>query len=243
MKIITTLILGLLTLGYLPLAHSQNENARAQAPIDITGNWVSLVTEGWRLRILTGEAGYIGGYELTELGRSVAESWDPQADTANGEACKSYGAGGLMRQPTRLQIDWENDNVLRIETDAGMQTRMLKFGLAQDGEGAGTWQGVSNAHWEAHGQNPDATASNGTLAVETGHMRSGYLLRNGIPYSEQAVMQEYFEIIQGEDGTEYLVVVSIVEDPVFLSAPAITSSNFRREADDSDWSPTECLAD
>ncbi len=224
---------------YSSSVHAQNNavmSAREQAPIDLSGTWVSLVTEHWRYRIITADAGEVSGYDLTDLGLRMAENWDPAVDTANGEACKSYGAAGIMRQPTRLQISWENQNILRIDTDAGMQTRLLKFGPAQDGTGAGTWQGVSNAQWKLHGQN-------GTLEVETRNMRPGYLLRNGIPYSDQAVLEEYFELIEGADGAQYLVVVSIVNDPVFLAAPAITSSNFRREADSSGWSPEACIAD
>lgn len=227
--------------------YAQQDNAagtaRELAPFDPSGNWVSIVTEDWRFRILTAEAGDLDGYRLTELGTRVAESWDPAADTAMGEACKSYGAAGLMRQPTRLQISWENENTLKITSDAGMQTRLLKFGEAQNGEGAGTWQGVSNASWNLRRQGRGGPVLSGTLEVATNAMRPGYLLRNGIPYSDQASMQEYFDLVTQDDGNEYLIILSVVEDPVFLAAPAITSSNFRREADASGWNPSECLAE
>tara|TARA_R110000824_G_scaffold52692_4_gene146107 strand:- start:37878 stop:38636 length:759 start_codon:yes stop_codon:yes gene_type:complete len=220
------------------------DNARAAAPMDLTGTWVSIVTEDWRYRIITAEAGDIDdGYALTELGTRIAESWNPAADEAMGEACKAYGAAGIMRQPTRLQINWENDNVLKIDTDAGMQTRLLKFGAAQDGTGIGTWQGVSNANWKVRPQGRGEFVITDTLEIKTHGMRPGYLLRNGIPYSDQASMQEYFDLITQDDGSEYLIVLSIVEDPVFLAAPAITSSTFRREADNSSWKPTECLVE
>lgn len=217
------------------------DNARAVAPMDLTGTWVSIVTEDWRYRIITAEAGDVDGYALTELGTRIAEAWDPAVDEAMGEACKAYGAAGIMRQPTRLQISWEADNVLRIDSDAGMQTRLLKFGAAQDDAGIGSWQGVSNANWKLRPQGRGRMVVSDTLEIATHGMRGGYLLRNGIPYSDQATMQEYFDLITQDDGTEYLIVLSIVEDPVFLTAPAITSSNFRREADDSLWNPTECL--
>jgi len=217
-----------------------DNNAQEIAPFDITGNWVSIITEDWRYRILTGEAGDTQGYNLTELGTSIAESWDPDAEGASGESCKPYGAAGIMRQPTRLQISWQNNNVLKIETDAGMQTRLIKFGEAQDEEGAGSWQGISNASLNLRRQGRGGQIVTGTIEVETNGMRQGYLLRHGIPYSDQATMQEYFDVLIQDDGTEYLTVLSIVEDPVFLAAPAITSSNFRREIDDSKWDPSEC---
>lgn len=229
-------------LGFnISLAQQDDVTAREEAPFDLSGNWVSIVTEDWRYRILTGQAGDNEGYNLTELGTRVAESWDPAADEAAGEACRAYGAAGIMRQPTRLQINWENDNVLRIDTDAGMQTRLLKFGDTQNETGVGTWQGVSNASWNLRRQGRGGPIISGTMEVETYGMRQGYLLRHGIPYSDQASMQEYFDLVMQDDGNEYLIVVSVVTDPVFLGAPAITSSNFRREADDSLWDPTECL--
>jgi hypothetical protein len=217
------------------------DNAQEAAPFEISGNWVSIVNEDWRYRMLTAEKGDTEGYFLTDLGQRIADSWDPQADEANGEACKAYGAAGIMRQPTRLQISWESDNILKIDTDAGRQTRLLKFGDAQDGSGIGTWQGVSNASWILRRSGRGGPVVSGSLEVETHGMRSGYLRRNGIPYSDQATMQEYFDIVTGEDGAEYLIVLSVVEDPVFLAGSALTSSTFRREADDSGWYPTDCL--
>ncbi len=222
-------------------AQQNNENAQALEPFDITGNWVSIITEDWRYRILTAGRGETDGYLLTELGNHILESWDPVADEVAGESCKAYGAGGIMRQPTRLKITWESNNVLKIETDAGMQTRLLKFNEAQDGAGKGTWQGVSNANWNLHLQGRGGPVDSGTLEVETHDMRQGYLLRNGIPYSDQTTMKEYFDIVTQEDGTQYLILLSVVEDPIFLSAPAITSSNFQREENDSQWDPLECL--
>ena len=87
------------------------ENAREAAPHDLTGYWVSIVTEDWRYRMMTAPAGDYQGLPLTPQAQEVAKAWDPQADTAAGMACKAYGAGGLMRIPTRLHIAWVNDNV------------------------------------------------------------------------------------------------------------------------------------
>ena len=44
---------------------------------------------------------------------------------------RAYGAGNIMRVPTRLHITWENENALKVETDAGQQTRRFTFGAAQ----------------------------------------------------------------------------------------------------------------
>src|SRR5213596_2696759 len=72
--------------------------------------------------------------------RRVAEAWDPAKDEAAGEECKAFGAAGLMRIPGRLHITWQDDNTLRVDTDAGRQTRLFHFGAARPPGGQPTWQ-------------------------------------------------------------------------------------------------------
>ena len=119
---------------------------QAAARIDITGYWVSLVTEDWRYRQFTPPKGDYESVPINPAGKKVADAWDPAKDEAAGEQCKAYGAAGLMRMPTRLHITWQDDNTLKLETDAGTQTRIFHFGPAQ-GAG-GDWQGVSSASWD-----------------------------------------------------------------------------------------------
>lgn len=216
--------------------------AKAAAPVDLTGNWVSIVTEDWRFRMITAKAGDYDGITLTPAGQALANAWDPAKDTAAGAQCKAYGAAGLMRIPTRLKINWANDNVLRIETDAGKQVRLMKFGTAQDSVGAGTLQGVSKARWEIQRErgNPDVS---GSLEVVTTQMAPGYVRRNGVPYSEQAKLTEYYERVKEANGDEYLIIISQLEDPVYIGQPVLTSTNFKREKDDSKWDPSDCRAD
>src|SRR3974390_2584828 len=56
--------------------------ARAQAPIDLTGYWVSVVTQDWRYRMVTPPKGAFGGVPLNAEGRRVANEWDPAKDEA-----------------------------------------------------------------------------------------------------------------------------------------------------------------
>lgn len=227
----------------LPVQAAQApENAQEAAPHDLTGYWVALVTEDWRFRMMVAPAGDFEGINLTPMGQQLANAWDPDADIAAGDACKAYGAGGLMRIPTRLHITWASENVLSIETDAGQQTRLLKFGPAQDEVGAGSLQGVSDASWDLEREGRFGPVINGTLQVVTTNMQSGYLRRNGIPYSDQATLTEYFERLVLPNGDEYLVVISELEDPLYLAQPVLTSTSFKREADDAGWSPSECIA-
>ncbi len=98
--------------------------------MDLTGYWVAVVTEDWRYRMLTPDKGDFTGIALNGAGRAVMQKWDPAADQAGGEACRSYGAAAIMRTPTRLHITWQDGNTLKVETDAGQQTRLLHFGAA-----------------------------------------------------------------------------------------------------------------
>ena len=193
----------------------QQQSAQEQSAFDISGNWVALVTEDWRFRMVVAEPGDYEGIGLTAHGREVADAWDPEADIASGNTCKAYGAGGLMRIPTRLNISWSDGNVLRIDTDAGMQTRLLKFGDAQDNVGAGSLQGVTHASWDLE--------------------RAG-------AFGTNAVLTEHYELLVGGDGTEYLAVFSVLEDPEHLTQLYTTSTNFKREPDGSKWNPAECMA-
>ena len=126
-----------------PRPGSAAPSAQASAPLDLTGQWVSLVTDDWRWRMVTPPKGDVLYLPVNDAGRKVAEQWDPAKDEAAGEACKAYGAGGIMHWPGRLRITWENDNTLKLETDTGQQTRLFNFGSPQPPAGEPTWQGFS----------------------------------------------------------------------------------------------------
>src|SRR5438045_691001 len=115
----------------------------AAAPIDLTGYWVSLITEDWRTRMLTAPKGDYYSIPLTPEGRRTADTWDAAKDIAAGKQCMSYGAAGIMRVPGRLHITWDSDAVLKIETDAGKQTRLFSFSAAMPANSAPSMQGIS----------------------------------------------------------------------------------------------------
>src|SRR3954469_10086058 len=115
------------------------QTARASAPVDITGYWVSLVTEDWRFRMIMPAKGDYASVPITPEAKRVADMWDPAKDEAAGEQCRAYGAAAIMRMPTRLHITWADDNTLKVETDAGQQTRLLHFNAAQKAAGHPTW--------------------------------------------------------------------------------------------------------
>jgi hypothetical protein len=216
---------------------------RDSAPWDIQGQWVSIVNEDWRWRMVTPPPGDFPGLPLNQAGRALANEWDPSQDGA----CETYGAAGLMRIPTRLRISWDGDDVIVIETDAGRQTRRLEFS-DEATPGPRSLQGFSQAEWTRpqgarglFGPRGGAGAQpEGYLTVSTDNLLPGWLRRNGVPYSEQTKMTEHFDRFPAPDGSEWLMVTTIVDDPRYLSQPYVTSTHFRREDDRSGWNPTDC---
>jgi hypothetical protein len=220
------------------------QSPQAAAPIDITGYWVSLVTEDWRYRMATPPKGDFLGVPLNQAGRDAANAWDPAKEEAAGEQCKAYGAGGIMRMPTRLHIAWQDMNTLKMETDAGTQTRILSFTPSQSP--GGDWQGVSLASWDRQatvmGIGRGGPPPGGSLKVVTSKMKPGFLRKNGVPYSADAVMTEYFDRFDQPNGESLLMVISEVNDPTYLATPFWTSTHFKKQNDAAGWNPTPCFA-
>ena len=221
-------------------------SARATAPFDPTGYWVAIISEDWRWRMVTPAKGDVVSIPLSAEGLRVAEAWDPAKDEAAGEQCKAYGAPGLMRGPIRLHITWQDDNTLKIESDYGTQTRLLRFAGAAEATrtGARTWQGVTAAQWTmaSGGGRGRGGARRGSIKSVTTQMRPGYLRKNGVPYSDRAVFTEYWDLHTEANGDQYLVDTNLVEDPVYLQTPWITALHFKKEPDASKWDPTPCDA-
>lgn len=218
--------------------------AQASAPIDLAGYWVSLVTDNWTYRVITPPKGDYLYLPLNPEARRVADTWDPAKDEAAGEQCKGYGPVGVMRMPTRLHITWDNPNALKLETDTGTQTRLLRFGASDAPPGQRTWQGYSVAEWQTgggRGRGGRGPAGAGTLKVVTTQMRPGYIHKNGVPFSENAVLTEYFTVIT-DRGVSYLVDTLMLEDPKYLTQSFVRSAQYKKQADGTGWNPTPCSA-
>jgi hypothetical protein len=221
--------------------------------VDLTGTWVSVVTEDWEARMLPPKKGDYEtiGNVMTAQARKVADAWEPSMDGR----CDAYGVGGVMRMPGRLRISWQDDSTLKIETDAGQQTRLLRF--VSPGSDAGataaprTLQGNSVAEWQRGGGQQDAflgrgvgagTPRWGSLKVTTTGMLAGWLRPNGVPYSEKATVGEHFTRFTHPEAGDWFVVTTVVEDPQYLTQPFVTSTNFRKEPNDSKFKPAPCRA-
>jgi hypothetical protein len=245
---------------------------RTAAPKDLTGYWESIVTEYWRYRMVVPDKSDYVITPLNAEGRKVADTWDPAKDKADGNECKGYGAAAIMQVPGRVHVYWQDDSTLRIDTDSGTQTRLLHFGGSAPANMAPEWQGYSVASWE--GMRPDsqraggggpirdpnaggaqgavaaaaarevAGAIPGYLKVVTTQLRPGYLRKNGVPYSGNATVEEYFDRFTDPYSNEtWLVVTTVVTDPQYLTEPSITHAHFKKIPDGSGWDPTPCRAD
>ena len=217
----------------------------AMAPFDPTGYWVALVSDEWRYRMLTPPKGNVDYVPVTAEGRRVADAWDPAKDEAAGEQCRAYGAVGIMRLPVRLHITWADDRTLRMDIDAGTQTRVLHFGGAAPANTENAWQGYSVVDWQVPGGGRGAPAGQpraGHLRVVTTHLRPGYLRKNGVPYGSGAVLTEYVAHLVDDDGAQYLAVTALLEDSQFLAQPWIRTSQFKKQTDARGWAPTPCSA-
>jgi hypothetical protein len=204
---------------------------RQAAPIDLTGYWVSPIIEDWKYRMVTPNKGVFNGIPLNAEGRKVGMSWDPAADEKAGEQCRAYGAAGIMRLPTRLHTTWQDDSTLKVEIDTGTQTRLLSFN--QPAAAEPSWQGLSLAQWNVPAN---------TLKVVTTNLKPGYVRKNGAPYSNRAVVTEYWELHTLPNKDLWLTVTTKVDDPLYFTRPYLTSSDFKKLPSAAGWNPTPCSA-
>jgi len=269
--------LGLATVVSLtPAVHAQQPApvapaglAQRYAPIDLTGTWVSIVTEDWAMRMITPPKGTFDSLPLTKAAQDAANRVDMAQVESSGRACDAYGAPVIMREPGRVRFSWPDANTLRVDTDAGEQTRLLHFGSGDQQRGAPSRQGYSVAEWQYAGgfdprraaELPPAEAgrggaaggrggrgrgaaaaqpSGGRLKVVTTNLSAGFLRKNGVPYSTNATLTEYYNLLAEPDGTQWFVVTTVLHDPENLVVDFITSTNFRKEPDNSKWRPKAC---
>lgn len=235
-------------------------DARAGAPIDITGQWVPLITEDWRWRMITPPVGDYISVPLNPAGVARTLAWDQAADRAAGRECLPYGPGGLLRLPVRVRFDWADGNTLQLQTDEGQQVRLFHFiapapgGLlpalarpAPDGAPP-SLQGHTLAQWHAYPQARGlgfggGGTSGGALRAVTTNTSGGYLRRNGVPYSAAAIITEQFNVVPMPGDGALLVLTTSVEDPTYLAEAFVVSTTFRKETDLSHWTPGSCHSD
>jgi hypothetical protein len=200
------------------------------ARVDITGYWVAVVSEDWRFRMVTAPKGDYPNIPLNAEGRKIADAWDPAKDEA-GDRCKAYGAPNLWRVPSRFHMTWADNSTLKIESDAGMQTRLIRFNATPPPNARAERQGFSSGQWEGRG----------ALKVATSNLLPGYLQTNGVPYSARTTMTEYFDVVKEGNGDEWLLAEAVVVDPQYLFRSFIRSTHFKKQRDATGWDPSPCI--
>lgn len=220
------------------------------APVDLTGYWVSVVTEDWRWRMVTPLKGDAASIPINTEARKIVDAWDPAKDEAAGLQCKAYGAPAIMRVPGRLHVSWQDDNTLKVETDAGTQTRLFHFSGQAPARMEPSWQGYSAARWEVGEGAPGgglglarrAGTQSRTLEVVTTQLRPGYLRKNGVPYSDKTILTEYYDRFTETNGDDWFTVTTVVTDPQYLGSPFVTTTDFKKQKDAAGWNPRPCSA-
>lgn len=227
-----------------PPGPADTRTPRERAPIDMTGQWVAVVNEDWRWRMVTPPVGDTASLPLNERGRAAAAAWDLERDKAEGNLCRAFAGPGLMRQPTRIRIDWEDADTLRLEFDAGRQVRLFEFAPQPSAERS--LQGYSEAQWFRQMQSRGVFGQRtppegGSLVVRTTQLAGGYLRPNGVPFSERATVKEFFSsfTLPGDAGA-WLIVTTVVNDPEYLTTELVMSSQFKKEPSRGAWNPRPC---
>lgn len=183
---------------------------------DITGFWDSMLTEEYRIRLYGPEAGEIDGLPLNERGRQAALNFDPNEYYKPENQCRKHGGAYVMRGPFAKQFVYEDDGTLLIRIELEAQTRRIYLDGREPPSDEHTGLGHSVGRWE-----------NGILTVTTTQMTPYYHRRNGVPYSENAVMTEHF-ILHDDD---YLTLIVKVDDPEYLTEPLVRTLSFKRLPD------------
>ena len=185
---------------------------------DISGNWTALYHEDQPHRIPGPDLGDYTGIPLNDAGRLKADSWDASILTLREHQAKPHPSTYSLRGPANIRITRLFDPVTQqtigyeLFGTFGQATRQIWL----DGRShppthaAHTWAGFSTARWDG-----DA------LEVTTSHLKAGWLQRNGVAHSDRATMTERF-IRHGN----HLMVVTMVDDPIYLEEPFIRTTNW-----------------
>ena len=186
--------------------------------IDLSGEWSNLTHEDVNHRQSV-EIGDYGGLPINEAGRFKSESWDEAVLATHERQCIPHPVTYAMRgQPGNIRIgkidDPDTGRIIAytIHGTYGRPRTIWMDGRPHPSENAShTWAGFSTGSWEDN-----------ALVVRTTHIKMGWIMRNGVPTSDQATMTERF-IRHGQ----YLLDVIIVNDPVYLSEPFIRTQDWR----------------
>jgi hypothetical protein len=205
--------------------------APAFAQRDPSGEWAPRFHEDQPERIPGPEIGDYLGLPITDAARMRADSWDASLLTLPEHQCKPHPADYGPRGPANLriweEIDTPTQQLVAFHTHISWQAPERTIWM--DGRphppeyAAHTWQGFSTGKWDGD-----------MLTVTTDHLKIGWIRRNGVPRSDKAVLTEHWIRHEGN-----LTLVSIVNDPVYLTEPFIRTTDWML-APDQEIAPYPC---
>jgi hypothetical protein len=203
--------------GVLVVVCTFATSAPAFAQVDFTGEWAPRFYEDQPERVAGPELGDYLGLPITDAARMRADTWNAAIQTLPEWQCRPHSADYIWRGPSNLHIWKEVDPVTREITAFHAEwLRSIDNIYYLDGRphpsanAAHTWGGFATAKWEGN-----------MLTVTVTHLKEGYVRRNGVPRSDLATVTEHW-IRHGK----WLTVVTIVNDPVYLSEPFIRSTDY-----------------
>jgi len=80
------------------------------------------------------------------------------------------------------------------------------------------------------------------MKVTTTNLKAGFLRKNGVPYSANTNLMEYYDLIKEPNGDPLMVVTIITTDPLYLRQPFVITSQYKKQATEAGWNPTACSA-
>lgn len=206
------LLTGLLLAGFVATP--------VQAQSNLVGYWNSIFHEDFEERVPGPDTADYAGIPINEASRLRADTWQSGLLNVPEHQCKphpsTYGFRGIGTLRMQEETDPETQQIIAYHTH--IQWMEQRRTIWMDGREhpdeyhPHTWGGFSTGRWEGN-----------TLIVYTTHLKQGWLRRNGVFISDEAVHHERF--IQHEDGL--MTHVSMVVDPVYLTEPFIRTNGYR----------------
>ena len=200
----------------------------APAQILLSGDWLTLMHEDQPERAQGPDLGDYLGLPINDAARLRAESWDASRLTLQEHQCRVHIVPYIYFGPLQVRI-WEEKDpdtqqliAIKHYISTYEQTRTIWMdGRPHPSEYAPhTFMGFSTGKFEGD-----------MLTVETTHIKQGWLRRNGLPESDQAALTEHF--IRHD---RYMTHVTVLTDPVYLTAPLIKTQTFvMADRDPGNW--------
>jgi hypothetical protein len=204
---------------WLALVLAVTSSTRAFAQVDLSGEWKPIFYEDQPERGPGPELGDYLGLPISDADRLRAQAWEGSLLELQEWQCRPHQADYIWRGPSNATIFQKEDPLSREVTWHVYWLRNPAEDLiihmdnpAQPSvDSLSKWFGFAVGKWEGD-----------VLTVHITHLKEGYMRRNGIARSSKAEIT--LHMIRHGD---ILTVVSIVNDPIYLTQPFIRSTDLQ----------------